>query len=131
MPFGPQDAASLSEEDRSRLAHHVMRRQAALSASVAAVFLILVFGLPMVNYLFPEAANAPVFGFPANWLFLGVLFYPITWLLSAVFIRRSDQIEAECADWRAVLGIEQGEPLEPEGIDDVKPAFLSDEERLP
>src|SRR5262245_49093695 len=103
---------ALSEQDHARLAHLVMRRQAALSVRVAAVFLIMVFGLPLVNYFLPGPANSPVLGFTATWLVLGVLFFPITWLLSAYFIQQSDRIEAECADWRAVLGAEAGEPLE-------------------
>lgn len=117
-----------SPEQHARLAHAVMRRQAALSLRVAMVFVVLIFGLPLVNLFLPDLANAPVLGFTASWLFLGVLFYPITWLLSGYFIRESDRIEAECADWRAVLGEEAGEPLEPEGVGDVHPAFIETDE---
>jgi uncharacterized membrane protein (DUF485 family) len=106
-----------------------MRRQAALSLRVAAIFILLVFGIPLVNTFAPELANTPVLGFTATWLFLGVLFFPITWLLSAYFIKQSDRIEEECSDWRAVLGVEAHEPIEPEGVGDVKPAFI--EEDLP
>ncbi len=104
-----------------------MVRQASLSIRVAAVFIVMLFGLPLVNHFLPEIANTPVLGFTATWLFLGVLFYPITWVLSAYFVKQSDRIEAECSDWRAVLGEEAGEPLEPEGVGDVKPAFIKDE----
>ena len=127
-----REAQTLSESDHAQLAHIVMRRQAALSVRVAAVFLVMVFGLPLVNYFLPQLANTPVLGFTATWLVLGVLFFPITWLLSAYFIGQSDRIEAECADWRVVLGKEAGEPLEPQGVGDVKPAFIkSDEEANP
>jgi uncharacterized membrane protein (DUF485 family) len=112
----------------ARLAHAVMRRQAALSIRVAAIFVVLVFGLPLVNLYLPELANARAGAFTWTWLFLGVLFYPITWLLSGYFIRASDRIEAECADWRAVLGEEAGEPLEPGGVGDVKPGFVASDE---
>jgi uncharacterized membrane protein (DUF485 family) len=104
-----------------------MKRQATLSIKVAALFVVLLFGLPLVNYYLPAAANAPVLGFTASWLFLAVLFYPVTWLLSAYFIRESNRIEGECSDWRAVLGEEAGEPLEPGGVGDVKPAFIDEE----
>ena len=122
---GPHD---IPPESHAALAHAVMRRQAALSIRVAAVFLAMLFGLPLVNYILPGLANIPIFGFTATWLFLGVLFYPITWVLSWYFIRESDLIESECADWRSVLGVEAGEPLEPEGLGDIKPAFIESDE---
>lgn len=127
MPEETKDIHALSEADHARLAHAVMRRQAALSLRVAGVFILLVFGLPLVNFYLPGIANAPAFGFTTTWLFLGVLFFPITWLLSAYFIRQSDRIEAECVDWRRVLGDEAGEPLEPQGLGDVKPAFIEED----
>jgi uncharacterized membrane protein (DUF485 family) len=118
MPDIPRDIHSLSHEEHEKLARLVMRRQAALSLRVAAVFAVLILGLPLVNTWFPEAANQIVFGFPATWLFLGVLFFPITWLLSAYFIRASDRIEASCSDWRHELG------LEAEGVGEIHPAFV-------
>ena len=105
-----------------------MRRQARLSLRVASIFILLILGLPLFNYFLPDLANRNVGGFTLSWLFLGVLFYPITWLLSGYFIRESDRIEAECADWRAVLGVEAGEPLEPRGVGEVKPAFIATDE---
>jgi uncharacterized membrane protein (DUF485 family) len=75
----------------------IMRRQARLSLGVAAIFLALVLGLPLVNQYLPALAQEPVAGFSATWLFLGVLFYPITWLLSAYFVRASEEVEQEIA----------------------------------
>jgi len=120
----PENPLHVPADRHHELAHAVMRRQAALSLRVASVFLLMLFGLPLVNYYLPDLAATPVLGFTATWLFLGVLFYPITWLLSWHFVRESDRIEAECADWRAVLGEEAGEPLEPAGVGEVKPAFI-------
>src|SRR5437868_1795547 len=114
-----REIQDLTPEEHARLAHAVMRRQASLSLRVAALFALLVFGLPLVNYYLPDLANDPILGFTASWLFLGILFFPIIWLLAAYFIRQSDRIEKECADWRAVLGKEAGKPLEQEGVDDV------------
>ena len=127
MSGHPRDLHALTEEEHGRLAHMVMRRQATLSLRVAAIFLVMIFGLPLVNYYLPTLANTPILGFTATWLFLGVLFFPITWLLSAYFIKASDQIEDDCKDWRSVLGVEAGEPLEPQGIGDVHPAFIEDD----
>ena len=99
---------SLSDEDRARLARAVMRRQGALSVKVAAVFVVLILGVPLVNAFLPEVAGTPVLGFTATWLFLGVLIYPITVALSFYFVGASNRIEAECSDWRAMLAREEG-----------------------
>ena len=80
-----------------QLARRVMRRQLALSIRIAAVFLIILLALPLVNAYVPKAANSRVLGFTASWLFLALLFYPITWLLSWIFIRSSNQIEHDIA----------------------------------
>ena len=93
----------LTSYDHERLARAVMKRQAGLSLRVAAVFVVLVLGLPVVNYFLPDVANASLGGFTATWLFLGVLIYPIVIALSFYFVKHSDTIEAECADWRKVL----------------------------
>ena len=107
----PTDRAlhELSEADRARLARSLMRRQGALSVRVAAAFLVLILGLPLLNALAPEAMNAAwAGGITPTWLFLGVLFYPITVALSFYFVGASDRIEAECADWRRALDAEEG-----------------------
>ncbi len=127
METGQRNIHGLSEEHHASLARAVMKRQAGLSLRVAAVFVILVFGLPLVNYYFPGAANTPLMGFTATWLFLGLLFFPITWLLSSYFIRESNRIESECSDWRALLGDAYGEPLEPKGVGEIRPAFIEDD----
>ncbi len=127
MRMSSKDIGQLSEQDHIRLANSIMRRQAGLSLRVAAIFLFLLLGLPLFNYLYPEAANTPVLGFTATWLMLGVLFFPVTWLLSAYFVKTSDRIEEDCMDWRSQLGREAGEPIEPQGVDDIKPAFISNE----
>lgn len=96
----------IGEQDQARLARVVMQKQAALSLRVSAVFLFLLLGLPLVNAFLPDLANRSVGGFTLTWLFLGVLFYPITWILSGYFIRASDRIEAECAEYaRTEFGV--------------------------
>jgi uncharacterized membrane protein (DUF485 family) len=124
MPDSRPEVHSIPEDQHAKLAHAVMQRQASLSLRVSAVFIVMLLGLPLVNAYLPNVANASMAGFTFSWLFLGVLFYPITWLLSSYFIRESNRIEDECADWRSVLGIEAGEPLEPSGVGEVKPAFV-------
>jgi uncharacterized membrane protein (DUF485 family) len=73
----------------------IMRRQARLSLGIAAIFLVLVLGLPLVNQYLPALAQQPIAGFSATWLLLGLLFYPITWLLSGYFVRASEEVEQE------------------------------------
>ena len=96
----PNDLQTLPPEEHARLANTVMRRQAALSLRVAIVFVLLLLGLPLFNLYGAEIANTRLFGFSATWLFLGILFFPITWLLSAYFVRASDRIEGESAQWK-------------------------------
>ena len=87
----------MSPEAQEQLVRQVMRRQGMLSIQVAALFVILLFGLQLLNQYAPGLATANILGFPATWLFLGVLFYPITVLLSIYFVQNSDRIETETA----------------------------------
>ena len=82
----------------SDLVRRLMRKQAALSMRVAAVFVVFLIGLPLVNLYFPRQAGTEEYGFPLTWLVLAVLFYPFTWILSAYFVRRSDALEAQIAE---------------------------------
>ena len=97
----------LSAGDRARLARALMRKQGGLGLRVASAFLVLILGVPLANYALPEAANTPIGGFTATWLFLGILIYPITVGLSFYFVAKSNRIEAECTDWRATLAQEE------------------------
>jgi len=79
--------------------HRLMRRQLRLSIACATTFLIALLGLPLLNYFFPELMAVRVFGFTLTWLILGVLFFPLVWLISWLFIRKSIALEeAEAAD---------------------------------
>jgi len=86
------DQVMNADQDRALLGR-VMRRQVRLSLAVASVFLGIVLLLPIFNLYFPELAARKVGGFTLTWLILGVLFYPITWGLSAIFIRQSNALE--------------------------------------
>jgi len=90
-PPGP-----LPLETQERLLKMVMRRQASLSLRVAALFLVPLLGLPLINQNQSSFMNSRVFGFSVTWLILGICFFPLTWLLSAYFVHKSDAIEAEC-----------------------------------
>jgi len=55
--------------------------------------------LPLLNYFFPVLMATRVFGFTLTWFLLGVLFFPLVWLISWLFIRKSIALEeAEAAE---------------------------------
>jgi len=71
----------------------LIRRQLRLSISCAAAFLILLVGLPLLNYLAPDFMAQRVGGFTLSWLVLGVLFFPYVWIIAKWFIVRSIALE--------------------------------------
>ena len=80
--------------------HTLMRRQLKLSIACAAAFLVALLGLPLANYFFPEVMATRVLGFTLTWFMLGVLFFPLVWMIAWLFIKRS--IELEEAEVREV-----------------------------
>ena len=90
--------------------HSLMRRQLRLSITCAATFLVALLGLPLANYFLPEFMATRVFGFTLSWLVLGVLFFPLVWVIAWVFIRRSialEDAEVRDADVAAANGEEE------------------------
>jgi len=75
--------------------HSLIRKQLRLSIGCAAAFLLVLLGLPLANYFFPELMATRVFGFTVTWLILGVAFFPMVWLIAWLFIRRSIALEQE------------------------------------
>lgn len=72
----------------------LMKRQLRLSVACASAFLLLLFGLPLANYLAPELMAKRIGGFSLSWLILGVLFFPYVWIIAKWFIVRSIALEA-------------------------------------
>lgn len=71
----------------------LMKRQLRLSVTCASAFLLLLFGLPLLNYLAPDFMAQRVWGFTLSWLVLGVLFFPYVWIIARWFIVRSMALE--------------------------------------
>ena len=71
----------------------LMRRQLRLSLVCAATFLVALLALPLANYFFPEVMAKRVFGFTLTWFILGVLFFPLVWIIAWTFIKRSIALE--------------------------------------
>lgn len=70
-----------------------MRDQLRLSIRCAASFLVVLLGLPLLNYFWPELMARRIFGFTLTWLILGLLFFPFVWAISWWFIKRSIALE--------------------------------------
>jgi uncharacterized membrane protein (DUF485 family) len=85
----------MDQQKASALSKKMMKKQLRLSLSVAVVFIVVLVGLPLVNLYLPDLAKTNVGGFTITWLILGVLFYPLTWILSTWFVKGSEKIEAE------------------------------------
>src|SRR5687768_4405420 len=75
--------------------HRLMRGQLRLSIVCAAAFLVALLGLPLANYFLRDLMAKRVFGFTLTWFILGVLFFPLVWLISWIFIRRSIALEEQ------------------------------------
>lgn len=87
--------------------HRLMRRQLQLSIGCAGAFLVALLGLPLLNYFAPELMARRVAGFTLSWLLLGVLFFPLVWVIAYYFIKRSIALEeAEAARVKAGTGID-------------------------
>src|SRR6266853_6096243 len=87
--LGPQKLDIHSDE----FLRSLMRRQLRLSLACAATFLVALLALPLANYFFPEMMTKRVFGFTLTWFILGVLFFPLVWIIAWVFIKRSIALE--------------------------------------
>jgi uncharacterized membrane protein (DUF485 family) len=89
-PPSPPDA--VHSEEFLRL---LMRRQLKLSVACAAAFLVGLIGLPLLNYFAPALMATRVAGFTLSWLLLGVMCFPLVWVVSYFFIRRSIWLEED------------------------------------
>jgi len=75
--------------------HTLMRKQLKLSLNCALAFLVVLLGLPLANYFFPELMATRVLGFTLTWFLLGLGFFPAVWVIAFIFIRRSIALEEE------------------------------------
>ena len=73
----------------------MMRKQLKLSITCAAAFLVVLLGLPLANYFFPEFMATRFLGFTLTWFLLGIGFFPGVWVIAFYFIRRSIRLEEE------------------------------------
>lgn len=93
MPAPTPPPAASDEIHSESFLRLLMRRQLRLSVACAATFLVVLLGLPLLNYFFPAFMATRVAGFTLTWLILGVLFFPFVWAISFLFIKRSIALE--------------------------------------
>jgi uncharacterized membrane protein (DUF485 family) len=89
----PMQAPEKMDMHSESFLHSLMRKQLRLSILCAAAFLIILLGLPLANFFYPELMSRRFFGFTLSWLFLGIGFFPVVWLIAWIFIRRSIALE--------------------------------------
>lgn len=92
-PHDPRPPTSAPDIHSESFLHLLMARQLKLSITCAVMFLIALLGLPLANYFAPELMAKRVFGFTLTWFLLGVMFFPLVWVIAWVFIRRSIALE--------------------------------------
>ena len=85
-------------------AKDMQRRQLRLSLTLAAVFLVSVFAIPLLNYLVPDAMLTPVLGLPFVWLYVGVLLHVEFWTIAIVYTMLSNRWEQALADQAEIGG---------------------------
>ena len=92
MPNPSPEKADMHSEEFLR---SLMRKQLKLSIACALAFLVVLLGLPLANYFWPELMAKRIFGFTLSWFLLGIGFFPAVWVISFIFIRRSIAVEEE------------------------------------
>lgn len=78
----------------------LMRAQFRLAAIVLGLAVASIGGLPVLLIAIPSVRRLTLLGIPFPWLVLGVLVYPVTWLLAGWYTRQAERVES---DFRAAL----------------------------
>jgi uncharacterized membrane protein (DUF485 family) len=71
----------------------MQRRQLRLSVSLAVIFLVSVFVVPLLNAAAPDAMLTPVLGLPFVWLYVGILLHLEFWTIAFVYAYFSNRWE--------------------------------------
>lgn len=95
----PADPALLEVAEQTTygeiLLADLMQRQLVLAIGVAAAFLAVLLGLPLLDLFLPALAATQLFGLPLSWLALAVLVYPFLWLLATYYVSTAKRYEDE------------------------------------
>ena len=80
------------------LLHSLLSAQLRLALQVLALFGSLLGGLPLVFVAFGPLDRVRLAGVPLPWIVLGVLVYPILYLLARLYVRLAERTESDFAD---------------------------------
>ena len=76
----------------------LLREQFGLAARIIGIIAITLGLMPLAFHLFPDLADADLFGISLPWLALGVLVYPFLLLLAWRYVHRAERNEQVFAD---------------------------------
>ena len=106
----PSESPKKPDMHSEEFLHSLMRKQLKLSVACALSFLIVLLGLPLANYFFPEFMAQRIFGFTLTWFLLGLGFLPAVSAIAFYFIRSSIALEeAEVQEVADLEGEKRGE----------------------
>lgn len=76
----------------------LLRTQLRLALAVILVLAVLVAGLPLYFWLFPQLGDVVVLGMPLAWVLLGFVVYPLLVVLAWWYVRAAERNERDFAD---------------------------------
>lgn len=99
-PPGRQALTALDEQDvvGDLLIRSLVRAQLVLGLRLAAVFGILLGGLPLLFAVAPQTRDAQVLGIALPWLVLGGAVYPALWAGGWLYVRLAERNERDFVD---------------------------------
>ena len=99
-PPGRPALTALDEQDvvGDLLIRSLVRAQLVLALRLAAVFAILLGGLPLLFAVAPQTRDAEVLGIALPWLVLGGAVYPALWAGGWLYVRLAERNERDFVD---------------------------------
>jgi hypothetical protein len=98
----PSELARIELEEQGpigeALVRGLMRAQLAAALRLAAVVAVALGGLPLLFAFAPALARFRLFGVALPWLLLGVVAYPLLFLVGAAYVHLAERNEQEFTD---------------------------------
>lgn len=98
----PSEVARAELEEQSpigeALVRGLVRAQLAAALRLAAVVAVALGGLPLLFAFAPKLAQFRLFGVALPWLLLGVVAYPLLFLVGAAYVHLAERNEQEFTD---------------------------------